>query len=352
MLRNKPVIGPIGAAVACAVLFGMPSAFGSDAAEVEELIQQALNLRRQQKDPLAYPLLQKAHELGSTPRTAAQLGLVEINLGYWLDAERHLSESLAARKNVWVHQHRDVLEQNLEKARRAIGEVLVVGTPAGAEVQVNGKVVGDLPMQAPVRLGEGPAKVEIRASGFAPSTRSVQVIGGQRQEISFALQPVKPTAPPATPPPVSGTIPQVGTPAHEGSDAGPDRIGATPWMRPLAWTAAALAAGSLVFAAAQTKTWLDKREAFDNHLPSMPAMLPATPDCGAKDPNRGGPGCEAIYSSMERARTRAIATYAAGTLLAAGSVTLFILSNRGQEETRLACAPTLGINGAGCRLTF
>lgn len=323
------------------MLLGIPSAFASDAAEVEALIKQALDLRREQKDPLAYPLLQKAHAIGSTPRTAAQLGLVEINLGYWLDAERHLSESLAAKRDVWVHQHRATLEQNLEKARRAIGEVLVVGTPSGAEIEVNGKAVGSLPMQAPVRLGEGPGRLEVRAPGYAPATRSFSVVGGQREEIAVALDPLKPAAPPP------GTVSE--PPAAQLEQPTSD---ARKRLQLLAWTSAGLATGALVFAGLQTKTWLDKRDEFDDHLPATTAMPPVRPDCGAKDPNRGGPGCEAIYNDMSRARTRAFIGYGLGAVFAAGSATLFILSNRNEESPRLACAPNPLLKGAQCHLAF
>jgi hypothetical protein len=341
VFRNWAVIGSLGATVACVLLLAATPASASDAAEVEALIKQALDLRRQQKDPLAYPLLQKAHALGSTPRTAAQLGLVEINLGYWLDAERHLAESLAAKRDVWVHQNRAVLEQNLEKARKAIGEVLVVGTPSGAEIEVNGKAVGTLPMQAPVRLGEGPARIEVRAPGYEPATRSLSVVGGQREEIALALEPAK-TAETA-PVPTSATSP-----------AAPPEPPTRPrkQLRLLAWSAAGFATGVVVVAGLQTKTWLDKRDEFDNHLPATTTTPPAKPDCGAKDPNRGGPGCEAIYNDMNRARTRAFMLYGLTAAFAAGSATLFILSNRNEESARLACAPNPLLKGAQCHLAF
>jgi hypothetical protein len=343
VFRNRAVIGFLGALVACVLLLGAVPALASDAAEVEALIKQALDLRRQQKDPLAYPLLQKAHALGSTPRTAAQLGLVEINLGYWLDAERHLSESLAAKRDVWVNQHRAVLEQNLEKARKAIGEVLVVGTPSGAEIEVNGKAVGTLPMQAPVRLGEGPARIEVRAPGYEPASRSLNVVGGQREQIALALDPAKASA--TAPAPTSATSPSPAAPPEQPPHPRKQ-------LRLLAWSAAGFATGVLAVAGWQTKTWLDKRDEFDNHLPATTTMPPPKPDCGAKDPDRGGPGCEAIYNDMTGARTKAFILYGLAGAFAAGSATLFILSNRNEESPRLACAPNPWLKGAQCQLVF
>src|SRR5262245_51579666 len=96
-------------------------------AEVEELIRQGVALRRANEDQKSLPLFQKAYDLSATPRTAAQLGLVETALGYYLEAERHLNEALTTSKDAWVAKHRSTLDSTLRKVREAIGEVLIVG---------------------------------------------------------------------------------------------------------------------------------------------------------------------------------------------------------------------------------
>ena len=67
-----------------------------DSAEAEALIRQGVELRAQKKDERALPLFEKAYQLSRTPRTAGQLGLVEIALGYFVDAEKYLSEALGS----------------------------------------------------------------------------------------------------------------------------------------------------------------------------------------------------------------------------------------------------------------
>jgi hypothetical protein len=167
----------------------------------------------------------------------------------------------------------------------------------------------------------------------------------QREEISVALDPLKAVAPSPASPPVATSPPPATQLEQPGGDA-------RKHLRLLAWTSAGVATGALVFAGLQTRTWLDKRDQFDNHLPATTTTPPPKPDCGAKDPNRGGPGCEAIYNDMNRARTRAFITYGFAAAFAAGSATLFILSNRNEESGRLACAPTARLDGAQCRLSF
>jgi hypothetical protein len=158
------------------------------AAQAEALIRQATELRRAGKDARAYPLLLEAYTIHTSPRTAIQLGLVEMQLGQWLQAELHLTEGLAFQRDPWVWSNRASLEQSLARVKAAIGEVVVSGAPAGAEVVINGKQAGVLPRAGPVRVGEGPVNVEVRAANHRPESRSINLLGGKREEVTVALQ--------------------------------------------------------------------------------------------------------------------------------------------------------------------
>lgn len=324
----------------------------AESAEVEQLIRQAVELRKQKRDADAFPLLQKAHAIGRTARTAAQLGLVEYNLGYWLDAEEHLSASLAARLDPWVYQNRAVLEQTLSKTRAAIGEIVVTGTPAGAEVLVNGKRAGVFPLAAPLRAGYGPADVEVRAPGHRPERKSIVVVGRQRQEMNIDLQ--SETAPPS----VAATAPAVDVrPGQAVENQEPssalllsttEKARPGSWLRRVAWGTAAAAVAGLGLGIYGTARWHAKSDEFDSHRSTSSGSR----DCGVDDPGRGGPGCAGIYSDMRRARTMAIAGYLAGGVLAAGSATMFILSPRRQQQSAATCLPSVALIGGSCRLTF
>src|SRR5947208_347598 len=67
------------------VLLRPATAIAADAGDAEALIREGVALRRAGSDVRALPLFQKAHEIAHTPRTAAQLGLVEFALGYSMD---------------------------------------------------------------------------------------------------------------------------------------------------------------------------------------------------------------------------------------------------------------------------
>ncbi len=137
------------------------------AAHNDDPIAQGLALRRTGDDQGALPFFQKAYQAKSTPRAAAQLGFCEQALGNWTDAETHLTEALKASDDAWVRKNLSTLEASLVMVKSHIGRLEILGEPAGAEVAVNGIVVGTLPLAEPVRVGAAEVEVELRAPGYA-----------------------------------------------------------------------------------------------------------------------------------------------------------------------------------------
>ena len=160
----------------------------STSAEVEKLIRRGNELRSAGKDSQALPLFQKAYDTAPAPRTAAQLGLVEVQLGYRLEAEAHLSEALAAEGDLWIGKYRSVLEEQLRTVRAGIGEVAVVGSPVGAIVTINGRARGRLPL-APIRVPAGATKIEVTADGYTDASATVTVRGQSQERVMLNLAP-------------------------------------------------------------------------------------------------------------------------------------------------------------------
>src|SRR6476661_1841641 len=176
------------AALAIALTLAARPARANDTAEAEALIRQGVELRSQKKDERALPLFEKAYQISRSPRTAGQLGLVEMALGYFVDAEKYLGEAVASPDHPWVAKNLATLKAQLATAKSQIGELYVIGEPAGAEVVVNGKSVGRLPLSGPVRLDKGRVDVQVRAAGYVPMSDSVTMVGGKREDRSYRLQ--------------------------------------------------------------------------------------------------------------------------------------------------------------------
>jgi hypothetical protein len=318
-------------------------------AEVEELIRQGNELRRAGKDPMAVPVFQKAYDLEPSARTAAQLGLVEAQMGYWVAAEKHLSEALSFTRHPWLDRNRAVVDETLKKVQSYIGELDVTGSPAGAEVVVNGKPVGNLPLDRPVRVAEGPVQVTLRSLGHAPASTTVTVDGGKRAQVTLALKPGVDPGPGAT---GSTSVLAPGTdytqPAGSpGADAGTSARGGSPgWVRPAAWAATA---GAVLAMSVGTYGLLSQRAAkadFDEFVNPGATM----PSCFTSLQDKGGSKCKEYYDRSQSARKLAIGGFAAGGVLAAGAIVGFVLSSGdgGTGGARVTYTfATAGRGGAG-----
>jgi hypothetical protein len=316
-----------------------------DAAEAESLIRQGVQLRQSGNDHRALPLFRKAYEIQPIPRTTAQLGLCEMALGYAVEAERHLMETLSAAHDPWVGRNRKTLEDALSQVRAHIGDLIIGGHPAGAEVLINGRLVGPLPINAPIRLGEGSIIVEVRAAAYRPQTRTLRISGGTQAQLVVTLVAANDPAPKEL------VVKQLaGDDGAVMTRTSPNRM-----LRLAAWGTAAVAAGGLAFGMIQTSAWRQRTSEFEGHK-SPRAGNPAelVEDCGSADPDRGGTQCAAIYDRLQRARRSMIAGYAVGGAAAIGSAALFFLSSPRQADSgeKFACNPAIGINGAVCAFAF
>ena len=345
----------VGLAVACAA----SARAQSPTDEAEALVRQGTELRHQNQDARALPLFERAYNLIRNPRTAAQLGLVKMALGYCVDAERLLDEALAVPDHPWIARNLDTLTQTRDSARKNIGEVVVAGNPIGAEVLLNGRAVGNLPLPAPIRLDKGSVEIQIRAAGHAALARSLKITAGTRENLWIALTPLAGTTSVAAsqsgPATSASTVSVAATstePPSPATGAAPadtiDSSPATSLLRPLAWTAAVGGTLGLAMGVVETVVATHKIDAFNNHT----SAATGAPDC-ARD--QLSDACRSLSDAHDRAKVFAIVGYVAAGVLAATSATLFVVSAHHQTsspQAGLACAPALLSPGLTCRLTF
>lgn len=367
-----------------AFMAGDHPARAADPVDVESLIREGMDLRRQGKDERALPFFQKAYATEHTPRTAGQLGLAEMATGYWLSAESHIAEGLESPEHPWIAKNRQALSQALEQVSRKIAEITIAGGPVGAAVRVNGSDVGTFPLASPVRLSEGRAQIDVTAAGYQAASQKLHVLGGKKERLTINLAAVpratpaiSTTAAAAEPPPwqvqasakseSSGAIPPPPLAAADDQGPGPAErspsrtsTAADPAGAPSsvwAYGTAAAAGASIVFAVFETVSWKNKESEFSSHA-GPPATLPSSMtnvQCGKSDPGRGAVGCSDIYDAGRRAWALSLVGYGLGTALAARSIYLFVAhrdSASSDSQLGLACAPSIGLPGASCDWRF
>src|SRR6185436_17446846 len=196
--------------------------------KADELARQGIELRRRGDDARSLPLFQEAHRIAPTPRSAVQLGTAEQALSRWTEAEEHITEGLRHAEDPWIRKYRATIDEALRTVKSHIASVEVTGEPVGAEVLINGKKAGVLPLPGAVRVNGGSVDVEVNATGHRRGARTVTVPAGEYQTVVIRLEKLE--EPPAPPPP-------------------PPQAAAMPWQR---WAAIGAFAGGAVAAGVGT----------------------------------------------------------------------------------------------------
>lgn len=345
--------------------------------DVEAVISRGVELRRAGRDREALVQFQRALKMQKTSRVQAQVAVAEQALGLWVAAEADLLAAMASEDDPWITKNRATLATALTAIRGHLGSLEVWGTPTGATILVNEKVVGKLPLSGPVRLTAEIITLKAHAEGYSEVNRSVRILVDEtaREHIELVRisAPVAAVASAAT---SGGTMRETPPPddrAQEGSGGadGPSRPSSTlavggeasatenhdasgngRALRPWAWITAAGAAGGLIFGTVETVMAAFKKNEFENHTgpnPNNSGMI--VQDCfGAKLTT----ACRPIADAHDQAVKLAVVGYAIGGALAMGSLVLFILSSGDDhvQETALACLPDPVNAAIACHFRF
>jgi hypothetical protein len=343
----------------------------------ETLIRHGIELRKAQDDLAARAEFQKAYDLAHSPRAAAQLGLAEFALGRWDDAEAHVGDALRAVRDPWIEKYRAALERSLASIKVHVAHLEVTGEPTGAEVYVNGRLAGQLPLGAPVAVSEGQVDVELRARGFTRLNRTVTLAGGQYQRLVMRLERESTTntsadhnattlATPAVPI-NTGAAATAASTAPTGTDASfdsrpavsltDDSEGTAPSVgrRVAKWTSLGLAGAALATGITETVIYNRNFSTFQNLRGGA-----CYDDRGVAREAAGNPAadCQASLDAYSTARTWLIVGYVGAGVFAATWLVLALTEppSNGRSAshaiTAWTCAPTLSAAGAACVARF
>jgi hypothetical protein len=315
--------------------------------EAEALINRGIDLREHGKDDEALAVFKQALAKSPSPRARAQVALAEQALGLWTAAESDLLLCLAAADDPWITKNRGALEGALAVVRRHLGSLEVRGTE-GAEVLLDGVRLGTLPAAAPFRVEAGRRTLELRAKGFHPTARNVEIGAGTvtRETVTLVALPADASGEASasgerearTPRASGGAGRESGAPPAADSDPGKSQ-------RILGWAFAAtggalLATGGVAFLV--RKGIIDD---YNNNCPGLGVNQPA--DCDGK---------------IESARTWltvAIVSLVGGGVFAIGGLTVVATAPRSSvassssstRKVRIGCAPS-SVGGLGSSATL
>jgi hypothetical protein len=159
--------------------------------EADKFVAEGIELRAQGKDNEALRAFQKAAAVDpDSVRVQIHLATVYQALGNWLLADEYLSMALARQNHPYVNRHRQTLEDAKRVIDANIGRLEVEGEPAGAEVRLNGRLVGTLPLAAPIKTTIGSYQLEVRRDGHYSVQRPIVITGGGLVRESIRLEPL------------------------------------------------------------------------------------------------------------------------------------------------------------------
>jgi hypothetical protein len=164
---------------------------GSDEERARELYAQAQAASAEERHEEAIRLLRKAWDLYKDPVTLCDIGSIELSLG----RARNAAESFSMCKRLLDEKSKRMVgkrvENELKKARALVGAITVEANVPDADVLVDDKGVGKLPLQDPIFVEPGSHAVEIRAHGYEPFVQMVVLGPGASTLMRTRLEPMR-----------------------------------------------------------------------------------------------------------------------------------------------------------------
>ncbi len=167
--------------------------------------------------------LQRSFELRPT-----QVGL--FNIGVCLKALHRYQEAIAAFERLLrefatggSEERRTLASAEIRDMRALLGSVRITVSVRGAEVRIDGTVVGTSPIASPIEVVGGNHVVDARLDGYEQAEQRVAVVAGETATVSLTL--TEPRVPAHAAEPSEGVEPQTGAARGGGPAAEPEGPG-------------------------------------------------------------------------------------------------------------------------------
>ena len=138
---------------------------------------EGVRLRKAHDHTGALDLFRRAYQMGPGPKTAAQLGLCEMAVAQFVEAEAHLGEALRSTSDPWVNENRAVLYDALNSTKNFLGTTgsrRPAGRRRGRGRRAHGRPSAPAP---PAAHGQRPGGLR---AGHRPRLRALAAGGAHR----------------------------------------------------------------------------------------------------------------------------------------------------------------------------
>ena len=181
----------LAGALVCALAAPAQGRTGSDEQRAREVERTARRAASEGRNEEAIERFRVAWELFKDPFFQCNLGGLEAHTGRARDAAQSLSMCLRLLKPEDKRVVGERPRRLLKEVRAQVGALTVEANVPDAEVVVDGKVVGKLPLPDPIFLDPGSHRVEVKAPGYESSTRVAVMNAGTSMLFRMRLEPMR-----------------------------------------------------------------------------------------------------------------------------------------------------------------
>ena len=146
---------------------------------------------------------------------AGNLAMAEFAQSKHRDAAEHLALAIRLFPVTGEPATRTQMQKTFDQSKGHVGSVkVIVSTTRGAQVSVDGKAVGEAPLEDDVFLDPGKHTISVTAKGYKDASKSVDVVKGVASTVKLELVLLPPevvvrNGPPPPPPPPRSKKPAV-----------------------------------------------------------------------------------------------------------------------------------------------
>jgi len=146
--------------------------------ETEALLRRGIQLRREGADEAALAVFLEAEaQSPNSVRVLLHVATAAQAASKWLMADEYLRKATQHDNDSYYQRYRAEIEEVRAATSQRVGQFRAVGSPEGAEVVLNGRVIGTLPMETPKSVEAGTYVLEVSKPGYYRLRRPISVPG-------------------------------------------------------------------------------------------------------------------------------------------------------------------------------
>lgn len=333
-----------------------------------ERFQEGVKFYDQKQYEKARAAFLQAYALKKHPAVLLNLAQSELRSGHEAEAATHFSEYIRDPNGSAVE--RQEAERGLAEAKKRVAEFSVTVEGAGAEVYVDGNLVGRAPLPGPIYLAPGNHAVEAK-QGDKAAAANVNASAGQTGAIDLSFSnpgasgvvaPGGPPAGPGNPGPGGAPMGPAGPTAGPGPGAGPGGPGMggavgfdsgderTPFIEwatenKIAWVGGGVTVlglvGGIGFGLASNSSY-DSADKIKNQILQKSNELNAPGPCGPPPKTVSGvsfaEACSKYQDRVDTAesqKTLSVVSFVVAGVAAGGTVVYYFVDSKKPKQTAL-----------------